>query len=61
MRRRGRAVRRAVEEPAGLTQVTQLAGRIECFGSANADFWEKSSLHLYHLVDPSQPLRQPQA
>ena len=46
---------------APLAQVTQLAGRIECFGSANADFWEKSSLHLYHLVDPSQPLRQPQA
>ena len=44
-----------------LTQVTQLAGRIEFFGSANADSWQKSSLHLYDFVDATEPLRQRQA
>jgi hypothetical protein len=48
-------------ESSVLTQVTQLAGTIGAFSSDNADFWQKSSLHLYHLVDSTQPLRQRQA
>jgi len=49
------------DHPPALTQVTQLAGRIGFFGSANADSWQKSSLHLYDFVDATQPLRQRQA
>ena len=30
------------------------------FGGVRGDFGEKSSLHLHHLVDSAQALRQPQ-
>ena len=40
-----------------LAQVTQLGGQSGLFDSAKADYLQKSSLHLYHLVNSTQPLR----
>lgn len=39
-----------------LAQVTQLEGRDGLGDSANGDCSQKSSLHLYHLINSTQPL-----
>ena len=47
---------------AGITSPSYAVSKPDrLFWGFRADSWRKSSLHLYHLIDPTQPLWEPQA